>query len=560
MNGDNDVDPELPMLTAAQAVRLRTLAAPHTAHVQGVSLHNLAYLCRQAPEDHWPELVRTHFAQLRQAGQGDESPAELLSGVHARLLPADALTPELAAAMRYARPVAEGLVLVHAHDAPTTIRTLTDSDVERAGHEALSQAAFANLARVPVNHDVVTVSDGASLHSVHGDSPFVASKALILSQLAEELTGEALPDAGALVVVPTRHLLAYHPITDGSVVGALNDLASYALGAYQDGPGPLSPRVYWWHRDRLTSLSVFDGESRVFSLEPPAELLGVMRSLVRLDTAGRLARRAPDKAPDDETLTRTVADAVAGLARDPSGLAGAFAATLDLAYVRSAADPHLAGIDAWDAWAAAVQLGTALFTGTGALDCRLGEDLVRPLPALPAAPPPDARAWLDAFYLALVCRQRDRLGRLCQVPFEALRQDSSADAYVLHWIDTLRSYVTQRPMDEIANKLTATIKASWPEAAVRTPKSLVDRIDYQPVALFHRLITRNHAAFAETLAEAVERHGTYWAGSAAPRAHVALGPLAIACLAYDDGFPLPARQRFLPGYLLNRERIESIPG
>lgn len=169
--------------------------------------------------------------------------AELLRGVHARLLPTDSLTPELAGALRYAREVADGLVFAYALDRPDSVRILTDPDVERAELRELGEAASANLMRVPVEHEEVSFEGRALLHSVYGDSPFVASKALFLSELARQVTGVPLPDAGALVVVPTRHLLAYHPITDGSVADAINDLAAYAFGAHEDGPGALSPRV-----------------------------------------------------------------------------------------------------------------------------------------------------------------------------------------------------------------------------------------------------------------------------------------------------------------------------
>ncbi|MGP3991324.1 Imm49 family immunity protein [Streptomyces sp. 3N207] len=78
----------------------------------------------------------------------------------------------------------------------------------------------------------------------------------------------------------------------------------------------------------------------------------------------------------------------------------------------------------------------------------------------------------------------------------------------------------------------------------------------QPVALFHRLITRDPDAFTEALAH----HGTYWSDSTTPRARVALGPLAMTSLAYGSGFPVNPKQPCLPTYLLNRERIEAIPG
>lgn len=492
--------------------------------------------------------------------------ADLLRGVHARLLPADSLTPEIAGSMRYARLVADDLVFAYALDQPMSVRILTDADVAGVGHEELGQAAYTNLMRTPVTHEEIPY-EGTILHSFHGESHFVGSQALHLSAAVHRMTGESLPHAGALVVMPSRHNLVYHPIADGTVVEAVNHLATYALGAYEDGAGKLSPRVYWWHRGALKQLTVLDEETRTLSIQPPPHLLGMMKGLVRLDRAGRLATRATAQAPapDLTELTNTTAESIESLAEDPTaGLGDAFTSAVTLAHTRCAADPEAAGVDTWDAWSTAVQLGTALFTGAQPQDCNLGgqEVLVRRLPATPAAPPADARAWLDALYLAIVCREGARIRRLCQVPLETLRQDDSVDTYVLHWIDTLQTFFSERDsMDGVVEKLLATMKTSGPEDVTHAPMEFVNSVDYQPVALFHRLIARDPDTFATTLTDALAAHETYWSESAAaaPRAQVALGPLAMASLAYDHDFPVAQDQRYLPLYLLNRKRIETIP-
>ncbi|MER7466433.1 immunity 49 family protein [Streptomyces sp. NPDC097981] len=555
-------DPALPMLTPSQAAYLRNLAAPHTEDGHHYALDGLAARCAQVPQEQWPELVAAHFEVLRRASRGGESSEELLRGAHARLLPVDSLTPELVDRMRYARVVAEGLVFAYALDGPDSVRILTDADVERAGLETLGRAAYENLMDVPVTYEEVPVEGRATLHSVYGDSPFVASRALFLAETVRRLTGETLPEAGALVVVPTRHLLAYHPIADGTVIDALNDLATYALRAHQDGPGPLSPRVYWWYQGSLTSLTVIDEDTSTLSLQPKPHLLGLMKGLVRLDRAGRTTTSPAARTPSDAAgLERAAAGALEQLTRDPSGLGDAFAAAVALAHARCADDPKASDVTTWDAWATAVQLGCALFTGAEPMECHLGEDLVTRLPALPAVPPADARAWLDALYLAVVCRQKERIDRLCRVPIERLREDDSVDEYVLHWIDTLQTYfaTTRQSMDEVVDKLLAAIQASMPERIARAPKEFVNGIDYQPVALFHRLITGDRDAFAETLAEAVAEHAGYWGTSQAPRARVALGPLAMAALAHDYGYPVAADRPHLPVYLLDGQRIEHIP-
>jgi len=64
-----------------------------------------------------------------------------------------------------------------------------------------------------------------------------------------------------------------------SRVEAVNALAQFGQGAYEDGPGRLSPRVFWWRAATLTSITVFDQESRTMSLSPPDELMTIMRRL-----------------------------------------------------------------------------------------------------------------------------------------------------------------------------------------------------------------------------------------------------------------------------------------
>ncbi|MFJ6573498.1 immunity 49 family protein [Streptomyces sp. NPDC091292] len=487
---------------------------------------------------------------------------ELLHGTYARLLPVDALTPEIVGSLRYARLVADSLVFAYALDRPTDVRVLTDPDVERIGLERLGRAAYENLMRVPVTHEEIPV-EGTILHSFYGDSHFVGSLALFLSAAVLRVTGESLPEAGALVVMPSRHNLVYHPITDGMVVDAVNHLASYALGAFEDGPGALSPQVYWWHRGSLTSLTVIDKDTRAFSIQPPPALLSLMKGLVRLSRDGRLVTRsAADAATcDPAEITRSAAEALAALAQRPdTGLRDAFVSALALAHARCATDPSASHVETWDAWATAVQLGSALFTGAQPQECQLGDGLVFRLPATPAVPPADARTWLDALYLAIVCRQEERIQRLCRVPLETLRRDDSVDAYVLHWIDTLQTYFSEHgSTDEVVEKLVATVKTSGPGEASHAPMEFVNGIDYQPIALFHRLLARDPETFAKTLGEALPEHAAHWGESAAPRARVALGPLAMASLAFDYGFPIDPAQPYLPLFLLNRERIEEIP-
>ncbi|MEU8784799.1 immunity 49 family protein [Streptomyces sp. NPDC048637] len=66
---------------------------------------------------------------------------------------------------------------------------------------------------------------------------------------------------------------------------------------------------------------------------------------------------------------------------------------------------------------------------------------------------------------------------------------------------------------------------------------------------------KDHEGFNQALAEALELHKAYW--SREDRSddivgYLALGPLAMACLAYDAGIPIEVESEYLPIRHLHR--------
>ncbi|OIV39088.1 hypothetical protein BIV57_02350 [Mangrovactinospora gilvigrisea] len=293
MSEQQTPDPHLTVLTQEQADFLRGIAVGVVKYQSGglrpttdgtavidhrgrrYPLVNLAQRIRGLPLDQWPEEVAQHFGRMRAGSQGDEGREELLRGTRLRLLAADAL-PD--GGFHYTRPVADGLIAALALDTPTTVRILDDPDVEQGGGEQLWAAARANLLADPVERSWVAGPTGAPALLFAGESLFVASLALVLPE-AMRAAGVELPEAGALLAMPTRHRLGVHPITDHLVVDAVNDLGGYALHECNTGPGSLTPRLYWWRRGGLEAITVIDEERRELTQRPPEPLLDVMRAL-----------------------------------------------------------------------------------------------------------------------------------------------------------------------------------------------------------------------------------------------------------------------------------------
>lgn len=202
-----------------------------------------------------------------------------LRNVYLRLAAAESIPPEAAHQFRYLRPVATDLLEGIAYDAPDTVRLLDDQDVAQVDRDVLYAAARANLLAEPVSYDTLQRPGGAVLHIMGGDSVYAASKALVFEEAVRAAGGPELPPEGALLTVPNRHNLVFYPLCDHHVGEAVNDLAQFGLGAYEDGPGRLSPRVFWWQAGILTTITVFDDQTKTMSIAPPPELMDTMRRL-----------------------------------------------------------------------------------------------------------------------------------------------------------------------------------------------------------------------------------------------------------------------------------------
>ncbi|WP_327357868.1 hypothetical protein [Streptomyces sp. NBC_01304] len=203
-----------------------------------------------------------------------------LRNVHLRLVAEESIPEEARGQFSYLQPLATDLMAGIALDMPDTVRVLDDRDVALVEWDTLAAAARANLLSAPVNYDTVDLPDGAVLHILgHPESVFAASKVLVFDEAVKAADGPEIPDEGVLLVVPNRHNLVFCPLNDRHVAEAVNALAQFGQGAYEDGPGRLSPRVFWWRTGTLTSITHFDQESRTMSIAPPDELMTIMRRL-----------------------------------------------------------------------------------------------------------------------------------------------------------------------------------------------------------------------------------------------------------------------------------------
>lgn len=293
-------DPDLPALSSRQASELRSMvqrrlaesgveATVHGDHLRAaggaeLGLHNLAALCRDAPARGWRQLVDRHVWALVAATGPDPlatmSLEQLQAAVHLRLYdPAGIPNPDW---FGYAREVVPGTLELLAVDLPETVATLNDAQLARfGGPDALRPFALANLrATGDLAVEVLQTDDGARLDVVVGESLFTASLALVLPDvLRTVLRVDDAPD-GVLVAAPFRNQLALHVLRDAGALPSLQALVGFALDGYQDGPGPVSPWLHWWHEGAFTQLSGPGAEAGEVVVTVPEALTEVLNRLV----------------------------------------------------------------------------------------------------------------------------------------------------------------------------------------------------------------------------------------------------------------------------------------
>ncbi|WP_236710713.1 immunity 49 family protein [Streptomyces sp. 150FB] len=140
-------------------------------------------------------------------------------------------------------------------------------------------------------------------------------------------------------------------------------------------------------------------------------------------------------------LQENAQELIDGLEERSTRLGDAMGTTLTLAKAHCLMDPRGSIFPTWDAWVNAMQVGTAVFaaatTAEDHVQCRIAhKDRI-----LQATGPQwyvHPNAWLTAFYLAVVCRERDKITALCRVPLSLLRENGSRyDEFFYAWIDTL---------------------------------------------------------------------------------------------------------------------------
>jgi hypothetical protein len=240
------------------------LDGPQRLHI---GMRNLRQLARQVPRDDWPALVADHVGTIITAIEEplDLSDFTLVRGLlRSRVYPVEARTGRL-----ISRPFAPGLIEAIVADTPTTVRTVVTDDATRwpvNTDQLFAVGRDGVRADGPLECDVI---DDTGIRVLEGSTFYAATHLVWLESYLDP------GPYGALAVAPTRSTIAACPIRKATAQVTAERLRAFAGDAHEDGPGSLTPDLFWWREGRLTLLERAD----TGPAELPADFLRFVASL-----------------------------------------------------------------------------------------------------------------------------------------------------------------------------------------------------------------------------------------------------------------------------------------
>lgn len=254
-------------------------------------------------------------------------------------------------------------------------------------------------------------------------------------------------------------------------------------------------------------------------------------------------------------MEESLSDSLEKIETSHNSRSGAVMESLNVALVRCVGDPGAGMLETWESWLLAMQVHSAVFAAAApdreTVTCKIRQE-ERHLAT--TGPQTYADTWLDAFYLAVICREATRLDMLARIPVSLLRDFGGAlDEYTYAWVETLQSFWLRR--DALCTHLVRAVDLSAPEHTRVVDAETMTKLRYPPIMMLYRYLRNDAAGFNEALADAVRRHNEYCTADE-DRAQniqgvVALAPLAIACLAKANGIPVEVETDYLPEALLD---------
>jgi hypothetical protein len=244
-------------------------------------LNNIAQQCKQAPANEWKKLITTHFDSFKQIdkfGREFEAHAHDFNYVSpflgVRLYNKEYIS-SIGDDIVITRNIMDGIIAMLVFDFPHSVSNVKpeQSVLWNKSEDELFEIGISNIRS---NYKTEISShrlEGFDIFMTEGDHFFVPNILLELQQ-HPSLTGTY----GSLISIPHRHCALFYPIEDMQVAKAVNHFIPLTNYMYEQGPGSISPKLYWYYQNSFQLLP-YELTDRSLKLMPPDDFVSMLNLL-----------------------------------------------------------------------------------------------------------------------------------------------------------------------------------------------------------------------------------------------------------------------------------------
>jgi hypothetical protein len=229
-------------------------------------LLTIAQHCLHRDPLEWPSLIAAYFERISQGFEEGQSYCEersydrVCDRLMVRLYPADVFDTVDSKHFVFQCSL-EGTLSVLVYDLPNSTETVTPNQAQAWGQsdEQLFEKALQNtIADYPVEVVETDLDDGQTFYLLGGEEFYVSSHVLAL-----ESYPFCIGPQGALVGVPNRYAVLCYPISGVETVSAVNHLIPMIHHMEIEGPGSISPNLYWYREGKFLTLPYVLEDDRI---------------------------------------------------------------------------------------------------------------------------------------------------------------------------------------------------------------------------------------------------------------------------------------------------------
>ncbi|NDV94313.1 hypothetical protein D0T84_05190 [Dysgonomonas sp. 521] len=246
-----------------------------------LGLQNLSQKCKQNDIKDYESVVTDHFETMIRIHKFGKEFEEIVSDFEKveKYIGVRLHDVEYAANLKkenmIVREFAEGVVAMLVFDLPESVMNIKPEQIEPWG-KTIDELYEIGKRNIKQNCAVNLFEEKVGDHKfwfAEADH-FYATNFVMDIQDYPQVVGKK----GSLISVPNRHIALIYPIHDLEVVGALNNMLYLTSRMYEDGPGSITDRVYWYNDGAFINIPHrIENEKRVIA--PPDVFIDALNEL-----------------------------------------------------------------------------------------------------------------------------------------------------------------------------------------------------------------------------------------------------------------------------------------